>query len=243
MLWRRYAAASPGNQSTSMKAPTGTAQAMTYAGTTHDERLTSGSDTFLNGQIGLATKTNAGTTIAFTRDPSGTLISARTGTATSYTSQYYLYDTRSSVVAVTDGTTGGLAAVYDYDPYGDTLLYGGTSTNPYRYSAGYYDTTTGLYKYGTRYYNPTQGRWTQPDPVPAANLYIYAGNNPINNRDSTGRDWDIDWGNVAERAGVEALIMGVALGVAGCARGAIATTFIVPGVGTVLDVSRAGQVA
>ncbi len=49
---------------------------------------------------------------------------------------------------------------------------------------GYTDTGTGLIKLGYRYYDPTHGRFTQTDPARVeANLYLYAGANPINGID------------------------------------------------------------
>jgi hypothetical protein len=52
-----------------------------------------------------------------------------------------------------------------------------------------------LYKFGTRYYDPTLGRWTQQDPVAgslrdlnSANRYTYAGDDPVNAVDPSGRD-------------------------------------------------------
>jgi RHS repeat-associated protein len=53
----------------------------------------------------------------------------------------------------------------------------------------------GLYTFGTRYDNPSLGRWTQQDPVGgslgdlnSANRYTYAGDDPVNAVDSSGRD-------------------------------------------------------
>jgi RHS repeat-associated protein len=96
-------------------------------------------------------------------------------------------------------TTGVLAGSYAYDPYGaytDTNIDGGSATgeNPFRYAgaAGAYDRGTGFIKDGNRYYNPTIGRFSQEDTITTladpgkANLYAYAGDDPINNVDPTG---------------------------------------------------------
>jgi hypothetical protein len=49
-----------------------------------------------------------------------------------------------------------------------------------------------LLKLGARYYDPTLGRFTQPDPAgQGPNPYAYAGDDPANHTDPTGR---FDWG-------------------------------------------------
>ena len=66
---------------------------------------------------------------------------------------------------------------------------------PMRFTSGYDDVSTGLYKFGIRYYDAATGRWTQRDPVGGSlaemvkvNPYVYAGDNPVNMVDPTGRD-------------------------------------------------------
>ena len=62
---------------------------------------------------------------------------------------------------------------------------------PIGFAAGLYDRDTGLVRFGARDYDPTTGRWTGKDPILFAgqqsNLYVYAGNDPIDYRDATGR--------------------------------------------------------
>jgi RHS repeat-associated protein len=68
-------------------------------------------------------------------------------------------------------------------------------SNPWKFAGGFLDSSTGLYKFGTRYDDPTLGRWTQQDPVAGslgnlntANRYTYAGDDPINEVDPSGKD-------------------------------------------------------
>ena len=75
---------------------------------------------------------------------------------------------------------------YLYDPYGVTEHQTGSQYNPYQFAGGYFDSFTLYYKYGTRYYDRF-GRWTQKDPVPSANPYVYANDDPVNLVDPSGR--------------------------------------------------------
>ncbi len=74
---------------------------------------------------------------------------------------------------------------YLYDPYGVTEHQTGTQYNPWQFAGGYLDASTLYYKYGTRYYDRF-GRWTQQDPVPSANPYLYTNDDPVNVVDPTG---------------------------------------------------------
>lgn len=110
----------------------------------------------------------------------------------------YGYDAQGSPVALlTSGNTTAFA--YSFDPYGAADLTQTTGGNgdpqtPFLYTGGLNDRTTGFTLNGARYYNGTEGRWTQNDTLDApldplnANRYAYAGCNPINHVDPTGRD-------------------------------------------------------
>ncbi len=104
------------------------------------------------------------------------------------------------MVGLTD-STGALVGNerYQYDPYGQLIVQpqsAALQANAWRYASGYYDVSTGLYKFGIRYYDAATGRWTQRDPVGGslletvkANPYVYAGDDPVNNVDPSGRDF------------------------------------------------------
>ncbi len=157
-----------------------------YAGTGQAERTAAGGTTFANGLLGLDTQTTNGYTTYFTRDPSGNLISMRTGGQ----SYYYTLDAQGSVLALTDNTGTNNVATYTYDPYGKLTSVNGylAFQNPYRYASGYADDTTGLIQFGARYYNPRTGQWTQLDPSGQNPGYQYAGDDPINSTDTSGLD-------------------------------------------------------
>lgn len=67
----------------------------------------------------------------------------------------------------------------------------GLSWMPFGMAAGQYDPDTGLVRFGVRDLDPLVGRWTSKDPLvfrsDSANLYVYAGNDPVNAADFTGR--------------------------------------------------------
>ncbi|MEV6810506.1 RHS repeat-associated core domain-containing protein, partial [Streptomyces sp. NPDC051129] len=116
----------------------------------------------------------------FVREPSGNLVSMRSGGS----SQYYLTDAQNSVIGLVD-TSGKRTAMYTYGPYGEPRTNTGTQ-QPFRYTSAYLD-PAGLYKMGARYYDPNLGRFTQPDPSgKESNPYLYTAGDPINNTDPTG---------------------------------------------------------
>jgi RHS repeat-associated protein len=105
-----------------------------------------------------------------------------------------LFDGLGSIVGLTD-SNGTLVSTYQYDPYGNLTSSTGSVANPWRFAGGYFDSSTGLYKYGTRYYDSAIGRWSQQDPVrghlddpTSLNRYLYAGDDPVNFTDPSGRD-------------------------------------------------------
>jgi len=110
----------------------------------------------------------------------------------------YVYDGTpgSPIALITSGAY--VAFAYEYDPYGvPTLTQSsgglGVDQNPFTFAGGVQDRTTGWVHYGNRYYDPTTGNWTQQDTLDApldpgnANRYAYAGGDPINNTDPSGR--------------------------------------------------------
>jgi RHS repeat-associated protein len=61
---------------------------------------------------------------------------------------------------------------------------------PFGFAGGLADPATGLVRFGMRDYEPETGRWTARDPAlfggGQANLYLYAGGDPVGQRDPTG---------------------------------------------------------
>jgi len=163
-----------------------------------DERTRYGARHYRIGLLGLTgqreTTTEGPDSRSFTRLPDGTLISLRIGTATSYTSSYYTLDELGTVLALTDAAGTTDTARYTYDPYGTILTRTGTwsglTHHPFRFVGGVANdgALADHLKFGTRYVSSASGTWTQPDPPRAdPNTYQYAGSNPCNAGDPTGR--------------------------------------------------------
>ncbi|WCK55592.1 DNRLRE domain-containing protein [Aneurinibacillus sp. Ricciae_BoGa-3] len=125
----------------------------------------------------------ANTTITYSYDPNGTLISQTQGGKT----YYYNYNGLGDVVALTDAT-GNVVVSYSYDPWGQTVNKTGTLYNPYTYRGYYQDDEAGLYYLINRYYDPEDGRFLSRDPdYPVnGNDYIYTDNDPVNKVDPEG---------------------------------------------------------
>ena len=102
------------------------------------------------------------------------------------------------VIGLIDGN-GNIVVNYTYDSWGKLLKVEGNTElgyrNPLRYRGYIADDETGLYYVGSRYYDPVVGRWISADDVAfigatgdfvSYNLYVYCGNNPVNQKDSMG---------------------------------------------------------
>jgi RHS repeat-associated protein len=104
-------------------------------------------------------------------------------------------------------TQGQLVARIDYDPYGNTVVQGGSNLlGRYRFTGKELD-ASGLYYFGARYYDPRIAKFITPDPlrvhIPAQSMggsqnlnpYAYVLNNPVNWVDPFGlQEGDIKWG-------------------------------------------------
>jgi len=91
------------------------------------------------------------------------------------------------VVRASDGVT---VRKVNYDAYGVERDVTGSFELPIGYAGGLRDAVTGLVRFGARDYDPVAGRFTAADPTffrgSAEGLYLYAGNNPITQKDPTG---------------------------------------------------------
>jgi len=106
-------------------------------------------------------------------------------------SYWFFYDANGNVGQLIRASDRSLAAHYEYDPYGNTIVatgpYGGVlaRANPFRFSTKHYDAeldapgspaAEGLYYYGYRYYTPRLGRWLSRDPAgsdASGNLFAF----------------------------------------------------------------------
>ncbi|MGA9672318.1 MAG: RHS repeat-associated core domain-containing protein, partial [Terracidiphilus sp.] len=109
---------------------------------------------------------------------------------------YYQYDGGGSVRQLTN-SIGQVTDSYEYDAFGNSFTKQGTTPNNYLYRGEQYDSDLGLYYLRARYYNPATGRFLSRDPEDHApeypntlHKYLYAGGDPVNAIDPTGRDWE-----------------------------------------------------
>ena len=130
--------------------------------------------------------------IYYTRSPQSQPLSMLRNLGSRSGDYYLLADSLGSTVALTD-SNGSLVTRYRYEPYGERLGTPAGPPLPLRFAGQYLDSETGLYKMGVRYYDPTTMRWTQKDPLnlfqdpKQGNRYSYAGADPVNRVDPTGR--------------------------------------------------------
>jgi len=101
------------------------------------------------------------------------------------------FDGNGNVSDLIDAATGGVAAHYEYNPFGGVLVASGplADSNPFRFSTKYEDAETSLLYYGFRYCSPGLGRWLSRDPIgeqDGVHLYRFVDNSPIHACDWLG---------------------------------------------------------
>ena len=130
-----------------------------------------------------------------------------TSTAAQGRSQWYLFNARGDVIALTDAA-GVVVREYRYDAFGNEVDPCPYDTNPWRFNAEYFDRETGLYYLRMRFFNPRTGRFLNPDPLfwgnnspdlnvytmrQTVNLYAFVMNNPIRFIDPWGLSARASW--------------------------------------------------
>ena len=108
---------------------------------------------------------------------------------------FYMHDGNKNVSDVVYRlTSNGVAAHYDYAPFGAVTRSVSnsvptadiTTLNPFRFSSEYHDDTLGLVYYNYRHYNPTDGRWTSRDILGELTDFLICSNNSLNMTDTLG---------------------------------------------------------
>ena len=102
-----------------------------------------------------------------------------------------LRDRLGSIIALVNAS-GNIVARYDYDAWGNIISESGPSDFRFRWQCREYihNLRTGLYYFRNRWYDPASARFLSKDPVGLnggdLNLYIFCGNDPVNNKDPYG---------------------------------------------------------
>jgi RHS repeat-associated protein len=125
----------------------------------------------------------------------GGLLAVTRHAAQSTTHFFPTYDGNGNVSEYLDAT-GSIAAHYEYDPFGRTIVANGSQAADfsYRFSTKPVDPATGLYYYGYRWFDPETGRWINRDPIEESggvNLYGFVGNQAVTHVDRLGM-WKIE---------------------------------------------------
>ena len=104
------------------------------------------------------------------------------------------YDHNGNIVLYVS-ETGGIAAQYTYDPYGNIVDSNGNLADVFSFgfSTQYHDRETGMVGYKRRFYRPDLGRWLNRDPIEeegGENLYAFCRNNAIIYYDPNGESFE-----------------------------------------------------
>jgi RHS repeat-associated protein len=122
--------------------------------------------------------------------------------------RYYHADGLGSVKALSDGT-GALTDAYEYEAFGETLSHNGASEQPYRFAGEHYDPVVKMQYHRARWYDINTGRFIVLDPYngnlarpTTLHKYVYAGGDPVQWSDPSGRMTSIAGVSIALAVGV-----------------------------------------
>lgn len=135
------------------------------------------------------------------------------------TPRYLISNYQGSIIAHTD-STGAIAQIYKYGPYGEPKNAANgsgwnadaTTASRFQYTGQTTLPEAALYYYKARVYDPAMGRFLQTDPVGSKDdldLYAYVHGDPINNVDPTGAVCEPCLAAALARSGGRYLIAGI----------------------------------
>jgi RHS repeat-associated protein len=104
---------------------------------------------------------------------------------------WYVHDQLGSTIALVN-SAGTVVGTYAYSARGSVTSHTGTVATPLQYAGAYTDAETGFLFADARYYDPATNQFTtvDPDVLSSDEAYAYAGNNPINDVDPDGQNWE-----------------------------------------------------
>ncbi len=133
--------------------------------------------------------------------------------------RFFIPDRLGSTRYLTDGA-GAIASSYSYDAFGSLVARTGPAETPYLFAGERRDPLTGFYYLRARHYDPASGRFSSVDPEPGdvfapqtLHPYVYAGNDPVNLVDRSGRSYTLT--DVVVSLTVEANLMKAYISMAG----------------------------
>ena len=135
----------------------------------------------------------------------GSLISQDNAAGSTNAGTYYLITDAQRSTQLLVNAAGGVVQDYQYDAFGNAVGFTVSSAiTDYLYNQQYYDVISGQYYFRARNYDSATGTFTQqdsytinPGDLANANLYLYAGANPINMFDPSGHDLMETLGSIA----------------------------------------------
>jgi|GEM_PF-4483916 len=145
----------------------------------------------------------------------GSLIEQDNAAGTANAGTYYLIADAQGSTQMLVNSGGDVVQTYNYDSSGNALGFTPSSAiTEYLYNQQYYDVISGQYYFRARDYDPATGTFTQqdsytvnPGDMANANLYLYAGADPINMFDPSGR---MELADVLTSISIMTAIVGIA---------------------------------